>query len=146
MYTLNPIKGTNSAYTGSCDVVVDGITWSVGGNAQLVPWKFGGKKITKVDRALYSKTAYPKALTSIKVTFGTATGITINSCKLVYSTKADFTDSKECNITFTASSTVEITENFPANAYYKLVFNVTNTTNSNKGVELSKIEFIGLQN
>ena len=146
LYTLNPIKGTNSAYTGSCDVVVDGITWSVGGNAQLVPWKFGGKKITKVDRALYSKTAYPKALTSIKVTFGTATGITINSCKLVYSTNADFTDSKECNINFKASSTVEVTENFPANAYYKLVFNVTNTTNSNKGVELSKIEFIGLQN
>lgn len=145
LYTLNPIKGKNSAYTGSCDVVVDGITWSVGGNAQLVPWKFGGKNITKVDRALYSKTAYPKALTGIKITFGDS-DITINSCKLVYSTNADFTDNKECNINFKASSTVEVTENFPANVYYKLVFNVTNTTGSNKGVQLSKIEFIGLQN
>lgn len=145
LYTLNPIKGKNSAYASSCDVVVDGITWSVGGNAQLVPWKFGGNKITKVDRALYSKTAYPKALTGIKITFGTS-DITINSCKLVYSTNADFTDSKECNINFKASSTVEVTENFPANAYYKLVFNVTNTTKTNQGVQLSKIEFIGLQN
>ena len=84
-------------------------------------------------------------MTSIKVTFG-ASNITVNSCKLVYSTNADFTDSKECNIKFTASSTVEVTDNFPAKAYYKLVLNVTNATNSNKSVELSKIEFLGLDN
>ncbi len=145
LYTLTPTNGTNNSYAGNCDVTVNGIVWNLTGNSQINPWKFGGKKITKVDRALYSKTAYPKALTGIKITFG-ASNITINSCKLVYSTNADFTDSKECNINFKASSTVEVTENFPANAYYKLVFNVTNTTNSNKGVELSKIEFIGLQN
>lgn len=143
LYTLTPTNGTNNSYAGNCDVTVNGIVWNLTGNSQINPWKFGGKKITKVDRALYSKTAYPKALTGIKITFG-ASNITINSCKLVYSTNADFTDSKECNINFKASSTVEVTENFPANAYYKLVFNVTNTTNSNKGVELSKIEFIGL--
>lgn len=143
LYTLTPTNGTNNSYAGNCDVTVNGIVWNLTGNSQINPWRFGGKKITKVDRALYSKTAYPKALTGIKITFG-ASNITINSCKLVYSTNADFTDSKECNINFKASSTVEVTENFPANAYYKLVFNVTNTTNSNKGVELSKIEFIGL--
>lgn len=145
LYTLNPVKGKNSDYTKSGDVEINGITWSVGGNNGTIPWRIGGKGITKVDRALYSKTAYPKALTSIKVTFGTS-NITVNSCKLVYSTNADFTDSKECNIQFTASSTVEVTDNFPANAYYKLVFNVTNTTNSNKSVQLSKIEFLGLDN
>lgn len=145
LYTLNPVTGKNSDYTKSVDVEIDGITWCVGGNIATIPWRIGGKGITKVDRALYSKTAYPKALTSIKVTFGTS-NITINSCKLVYSTNADFTDSKECNIQFTASSTVEVTDNFPANAYYKLVFNVTNTTGSNKSVQLSKIEFLGLDN
>lgn len=146
LYTLNPVKGENSDYTKSGDVKIDGITWCVGGNNMTIPWRIGGKNITKVDRALYSKTAYPKALTSIKVTFGEAKGITVNSCKLVYSTNADFTDSKECNIKFTASSTVEVTDNFPANAYYKLVLNVTNTTKTNKSVELSKIEFLGLDN
>lgn len=151
LYTLTPTNGTNSSYASNCDVTVDGITWNLMGNSQINPWRLGGKNITNVDRALYSKTAYPKALTSIKVTFGTAT-ITINSCKLVYSTNADFTDSKECNITFTASSTVEVTENFPANAYYKLVLNVTNNKKDKKGkyvngyVELSKIEFLGLNN
>lgn len=147
LYTLTPTNGTNNSYAGNCDVTVNGIVWNLTGNSQINPWKFGGKKITKVDRALYSKTAYPKALTGIKITFGTSDkNITINSCKLVYSTNADFTDSKECNINFKASSTVEVTENFPANAYYKLVFNVTNTTKTNQGVQLSKIEFIGLQN
>lgn len=146
LYTLTPTNGTNNSYASNCDVTVDGITWNLTGNSQINPWRLGGKNITKVDRALYSKTAYPKALTSIKVTFGTATNITINSCKLVYSTNADFTDSKECNITFKKSSTVEITENFPANAFYKLVFNVTNTKKSTGYVELSKIEFLGLDN
>lgn len=145
LYTLTPANGKNSAYDKNCDVSIDGIVWNLTGNSQTNPWRIGGKGITKVDRALYSKTAYPNALTSIKVTFGTS-NITVNSCKLVYSTNADFTDSKECNIQFKASSTVEVTDNFPANAYYKLVFNVTNTTNSNKSVQLSKIEFLGLDN
>lgn len=145
LYTLTPVNGKNNSYAGNCDVTVDGITWNLTGNSTTNPWRLGGKGITKVDRALYSKTAYPKALTSIKVTFGKAT-ITVNSCKLVYSTNANFTDSKECNIAFKASSTVEVTENFPANAYYKLVFNVTNANSGTKYVELSKIEFFGLDN
>lgn len=146
LYTLTPVSGDNNSYAGNCDVTVNGIVWNLAGNSQQNPWRLGGKDITKVDRALYSKTAYPKALTSIKVTFGEAKNITVNSCKLVYSTNADFTDSKECNIAFKASSTVEVTENFPADAYYKLVLNVTNSTNNTKFVELSKIEFFGLDN
>lgn len=146
LYTLTPVAGDNNSYANDCDVMVDGIVWNLTGNSQTNPWRLGGKNITKKDRALYSKTAYPKALTSIKVSFGKAEKITVNSCKLVYSTNADFTDSKECNIKFTASSTVEVTESFPANAYYKLVLNVTNTTKTTRFVELSKIEFIGLNN
>lgn len=147
LYTLTPVSGDNNSYAGNCDVTVNGIVWNLAGNSQQNPWRLGGKNIKKVDRALYSKTAYPKALTSIKVTFGEAKNITVNSCKLVYSTNADFTDSKECNIAFKASSTVEVIENFPADAYYKLVLNVTNnSTKNNKFVELSKIEFFGLDN
>lgn len=152
LYTLNPVKGKNNNYASSGDVEINGITWSVGGNNTITPWRIGGKNITKVDRALYSKTAYPKALTSMKITFGEAKDITVNSCKLVYSTNADFTNSKECNILFVASSTIALTEDFPANAYYKLVLNVTNNKKDSKGkyvngfVQLSKIEFLGLDN
>lgn len=147
LYTLTPKNGDNKSYAGNCDVTIDGIVWNLTGNSQINPWRLGGKDITNVNRSLYSKTAYPKALTSMKITFGEANDITVNSCKLVYSTSADFTNSKECNIKFTASSTVEVTEDFPANAYYKLVINVTNkNTSKNKFVELSKIEFLGLDN
>ena len=147
LYTLTPKNGKNSSYAGNCDVTIDGIVWNLTGNSQFNPWRLGGKNITNVDRSLYSKTAYPKALTSMKITFGEAKDITVNSCKLVYSTSANFTNSKECNIKFTASSTVEVTEDFPANAYYKLVINVTiKNTTKNKFVELSKIEFLGLDN
>lgn len=152
LYTLTHVAGDNNSYAKDCDVTVDGIVWNLTGNSQTNPWRLGGKQISKVDRALYSKTAYPKALTSMKITFGEAKDITVNSCKLVYSTNADFTNSKECNITFTVSSTVEVTESFPANAYYKLVLNVTNNKKDKKGkyvngfVQLSKIEFIGLNN
>lgn len=147
LYTLTPANGKNNAYDNNCDITIDGIVWNLTGNSQSNPWRLGGKNITNVNRSLYSKTAYPKALTSMKITFGEAKDITVNSCKLVYSTSADFTNSKECNIKFTASSTVEVTEDFPANAYYKLVINVTNkNTSRNKFVELSKIEFLGLDN
>lgn len=152
LYTLTPVNGDNNSYAKDCDVTVDGIVWNLTGNSQINPWRIGGKNITNIDRNLYSKTAFPKALTSIKIAFGSATNITVNSCKLVYSTNADFTNSKECNITFTASSTVEVNESFPANAYYKLVLNVTNTKKDSKGkyvngyAQLSKIEFIGLNN
>lgn len=146
LYTLMPENGENNSYAGNCDVTINEITWNLTGNSTIIPWRIGGKNITNIDRNLYSKTAFPKALTSIKITFGSAIDITVNSCKLVYSTNADFTNSKECNIKFTASSTVEVIESFPANAYYKLVLNVTNNTKKNKFVELSKIEFLGLDN
>lgn len=146
LYTLTPVDGDNNSYAKNCDVTVDGIVWNLTGNSTISPWRLGGNQISKVDRALYSKTAYPKALTSIKVSFGKAEKITVHSCKLVYSTSADFTNSKECTIKFAASSTAEVTESFPANAYYKLVLNVTNTTKTNRFVELSKIEFLGLDN
>ena len=122
---------------------IGGITWNVTGNTQQNPWRIGGKEINAaVDREVYTKTAFPNALTSVDVTFGTSS-ITVNSCKLVYSTNADFSESSEIPVEFTASSTVSFVADFPANAYYKLVLNVTNATKNNKFVQLSKIEFIG---
>ncbi len=143
LYTLTPSKGDNNSYAGNCDVTIAGITWNITGNSTMTPWRLGGKQLSKVDRAVYSKTPYPKALTSIKVSFG-ATTLTVNSCKLIYSTNADFTDSKEIVTAFKASSTQEIVADFPANAYYKIVFNVTTSGTKNQYVELSKVEFWGV--
>lgn len=142
-YTLTPIAGSNNSYTGNCDVEVQGITWNVSGNAQQLPWRLGGKSITDVDRAVYSKTAYAKDLWKVSLTVGSASSITVNSLKLVYSTKADFSDEKEVSGTFAESSTIDFEEDFPANCYYKFVFNLTVNGSSNKFVQFSKVEFFG---
>lgn len=140
-YTLTPIVGSNNSYAGNCDVTVDGITWNVTGNAQQIPWRLGGKSISNVDRTVYSKTAYTSAVSKVDLTVGAASSITVNSLKLVYSTNSDFSNSSEISKSFTASSTISFEGDFPANAYYKFVFNVTVSGTSNKFVEFSKVEF-----
>lgn len=140
-YTLTPSAGTNNSYSGNCDVTVDGITWNITGNAQQVPWRLGGKSITNVDRTVYSKTAYTSAVSKVDLTVGAASGITVNSLKLVYSTNSDFSNFFEISKTFVANSTISFEADFPANAYYKFVFNVTVSTDKNKFVEFSKVEF-----
>lgn len=144
-YTLNPSQGSNNSYTGNCDVTVGNITWNVSGNSQQIPWRLGGKSISNVDRTVYSKTAYSKELWKVSLTVGSASSITVNSLKLVYSTNANFSDSKEISGTFKASSTIDFEAEFPANCYYKFVFNVTVSGSSNKFVEFSKVEFFGYQ-
>ena len=147
LYTLDTtgdLKGTNNSYAGNCDVESGGITWNVTGNSKTNPWRIGGKSITKTDRTVYSKTAFSKALTSVNVSFGDASSITVNSCKIVYSNNSDFSDSKEVSGSFAAGSTVEFAADYPANCYYKLVLNVTvSDTKSNRYVQLKKIEFVG---
>ena len=145
LYTLDAttLTGSNNSYNGNCDIKSGDITWNVTGNTQINPWRMGGKSIANVDRAAYTKTAFSKALTSIDVTFGEASSITVNSCKIVYSTSDDFSNSKEVVGTFAASSTVKFEADYPANCYYKLILNVTVSNSKNKYVELKKIEFIG---
>ena len=48
VYSLNPAKDKNNSYAGNCDVEINGITWNVTGNANQVPWRIGGKSLTKV--------------------------------------------------------------------------------------------------
>lgn len=149
LYTLDTtgeLQGTNNSYTGNCDIVSGDITWNFTGNSKINPWRIGGNDITGIDRTVYSKTPFSKALTSVDVSFGTASSITVNSCKIVYSNNPDFSDSKEVSGTFKASSTVKFTADYPANCYYKLVLNVTVSGTKNKYVELKKIEFVGHNN
>ena len=144
VYTLNTtdgLKGANNSYARNCDIESDGITWNFTGNSTINPWRMGGKSLTGVDRTIYTKTAYSSALSKIVVTLGIMSGITVNSSKLIYSTNADFSDATEVPFTATASSENTITGSFPANCYYKIVFNVTVTINSNKYLQLNKIEF-----
>lgn len=145
-YTLTPSAGSNNSYSNNCDVTIDGITWNVTGNAQMTPWRIGGKSLTKENREVYSKTAYPSALTKVSLEIGAATSIDINSIKLVYSTSSDFSNATTITITqsnIEANKTYDFTpaEGFPANSYYKFIFNVTVSGTSNKFLEFKKAEF-----
>lgn len=145
-YTLTPAAGTNNSYAGNCDVKVGGITWNVTGNAQQVPWRLGGKSISNVDRTVYSKTAYSKELWKVSLTVGAASSITVNSLKLVYSTNADFSNSKEISGAFSENSTINFEAEFSAGCYYKFVFNVSvSDTKSNRFVEFKEVKFFGYQ-
>ena len=154
VYTFDTSKegtvGPNNGYNNQGSLEIDGITWTCQGNmkpdtnGQPKPWRVGGKNIENVDRALYTETPMSSAIGKITFTPGNI-NITLNSAKLVYSTNKDFSDASEKEFTLTANTPVDIVADMPANAYYKFVFNVTNTTKSNKFVEIAKIEFYAAQ-
>lgn len=143
--TTGSLQGSNSAYDKNCDVTCDKITWNITGNTQQNPWRIGGKSLTDTNREVYTKTAYSSEVSSIKLTVGTASSITVNSLKLLVSKNAAFTDTTQISAVFEASSTIEFKPevgNFPENSYYKFVFNVSvSDKKKNKFIEFNKVEF-----
>ena len=144
-YTLTPATGKNNSYAQNCDIAISGITWNLTGNSTKIPWRIGGKSLTKVDRTLYSKTALNQNVTKIEVTHGSASGITVNSFTLLVAGNADFSDAVSYDGTFVASSTSTFTRPDGAdwsNKYYKFVYNVTVTaTDKNKFIEFKEAKF-----
>ena len=147
-YTLDATKAsnatTNNAYASTGTVTVDGIDWAVNGNGTTQPWRIGGKSLSNAERTVYTKTAYPSEVSQIDLTVGAASSVTVNSLKLQYSTNADFSDATTLTKSFAASSTISFAPesgNFPKNAYYKFIFNVTVSVNSNKFIEFKTVEF-----
>ena len=138
-YTLEPIAGSNNSYTGNCDIEIDGITWNLTGNSQMIPWRIGGKSITEVDRNLYSKTAIAESISQIEIEHGTASGITVNSMTLTVALNSDFTDPVSViEGEFVASSTttfVKPEDTDWTNMYYKITYNVTVSGSSNKFIQ-----------
>ena len=148
-YVLTSVSGSNNSYAGSCDITVNGIKWNLTGNSQMDPWRIGGKSITKVDRALYSKTPYPDALSKVEFVAGTSSVTTWHSLTLIYSTNADFSDAQTMSTTSVgANKTISFAPDggFPANCYFKFVLNVTVSGTSNKYVQMSKVNFYGYDN
>lgn len=151
LYTLDATdtanQGNDNGYATAEDVTVGDLTWNVTGNTTMSPWRIGGKSISKIDREVYTKTAFSSALTSIDLTLGAAASITINSINLVYSENIDFSDAKIISSDSTSANTTHTFEpegGFPAGCYYKFVFNVTVSGTSNKFIEFKKVEFKGL--
>ena len=134
-------KAPHNAYASAAEATYDGITWNVTGNSSMEPWRIGGKSITAVNRAVYSKTAMAADITKIEITHATV-NLTCNSCVLTISDAANG-EGETFPVTVTQNTTTTITlpEGDYSNKFYKLVYNVTNTTTSNKYVQLKEIKF-----
>lgn len=141
-YTLEPAKGSNNSYAGNCDITIDGITWNLTGNSTILPWRIGGKSLTGVDRALYSKTPISSAVSKVVLKTGTASSITVNSAKLLVATNADFSGAVEYSFTFAANSDIEIPVSAATGSYYKFVFNVTvSSSKDNRYIQITSAKF-----
>ena len=150
VHTLDTTGSTqtdNNGYAKTGSVVVDGITWNLEGNGQMNPWRLGGSSLTGVDRAAYTSTALKAKVTKIDITFGTVSGLTVNSLKVIVARDSGFSDVvSTLTPTFVASSTVTVEANGAdwSNCYYKIIVNVTTSGSGNKYVQLSKVVFTGI--
>ncbi len=145
VYTLAPAAGSNSSYAGSGDVTINNVSWSVNGNNTMVPWRLGGKSITNTDRTVTSTVAVSSEnISSVVLTVGNASDITVNSLTLKVGTSQGANDVSSITATFEANS--DITFERPSgkdwsNCYFTFVFNVTVSINSNKFVQFTKAVF-----
>ena len=157
LYSLNSNEqpvGTNNNYANTCQVTYNGVTWVVAGNAKVdsggaqKPWRFGGKNITAVDRALTGKTAISGKVTKITLQLTDGGSITVNSVTLkVYKSDptisgAELVSTKD--IAYQKGVAVDIMagEDDWTNCFFQIVFNVT-VGSSNKYVSIDTLEFYG---
>lgn len=150
--------GTNATYAGSCDVSIGNITWNVTGvsnSSDYAGWRLGGKSLSAVDRAIFSKTALSAEVKKI-VVLHSRKNITINSFTLtVHRSAADAASGANPIATLTATVNVGTQDNPEttifekadntswAGSFYRLAYNVTETTGSNKYVEFRGLEIWG---
>ncbi len=141
--SLSSALGQNNGYAYEEDepVVVDGIGWNACGNLTMQPWRIGGKSLTNAERVAYTTTGMTKAASKVVFTCGSNNGVTINSAKLLYGLKADFSDAKEVSFTVKTSGSVEIPVSAASGSYFKFVFDCTVSGSSNKYFQFSKVEF-----
>ncbi len=156
-YTVTATHGTSKSYTTECDIVVDGITWTVQGNTTMNGtgavggWAVGGKSITNQDRAIYSKDAIKANIKKVVVTHNANNGITVNSFALIVSAAAnaagDTVYATAADITAMADKGAVVTFTIPEgktwnNKYYKFLYNLTNTYEKNGKPQNKRIEFL----
>lgn len=146
VYTLTPANGTNSAYDKNCDITIGGITWNLEGNAQMTPWRLGGKSLNGVDRALYSKTALEENVTKVEMKIGAMSSITLNTFTFQVSKDSEFKNivySDSPSIAQNSTTTFAKPEDQDwSGCYYKFQFNVTVSISSSNGyIQFSGAEF-----
>ncbi|MDY6277427.1 MAG: hypothetical protein SPL35_03265 [Bacteroidales bacterium] len=157
-YILTPATGGTSSYNeAGAAITINGVNWYVTGNSTMIPWRIGGKKSTlgstgTADRPIYSATAIPANISKIVITHGNSTAlITVNSmtvyvCSSAEGAAADTPTDVVASFTptFANDDDVEINKvgtTSWVNCYYRIVYNMNNTTNSQKYILFSEAKF-----
>ena len=143
--------GSTSAYNSSSDVTFqDGKIWNIPGNQTLNDGlKLGGNLKTALNRAMYSKSAY-EIVNSVSILHGSKDDVvTVNSVKLlIYSTSANAASGNEANAdeivegTYVENGTTTFVSSSGdswENKYFRVVYNMSSTTTSNRGIILKQL-------
>lgn len=150
-----PNIGTNGTYAGNCDIVIGGIEWNVTGVSNSTSydgWRLGGSSITNTNRCIYSKTPISHEVVRV-ITKHSRMTITLNSFTLTVHKSASDAESGANPIASLTQTLNKGTQEAPATTtftktddtswagcYYRLTYNVTNNTGSNKYVEFRGLE------
>lgn len=151
-YTLDGTEtgGTNKYDTAS-SITQNKIEWSATGNTTTNPWRIGGKSITNENRVIYSTTAISNNICKIEVESGSAT-ITVNSLTIsVHNSSSDASTGANALASITESNSSKIVSKTVtldkadatswAGKYYRIVYNVTNSTSSNQYIQFKSAKF-----
>lgn len=146
VYGMESVEGGNNGYAMESKITINDIQWSIMGNTDIIPWRIGGKGLTNAtDRDI--KTMSPVYGTVSKVIVsvgGTGGSITFNSLTLSVANNADFTNAttyKEIYPKASTDYTFYITE--ATDAYYKITYNVTVSSTSNKYYQFNGVKLYG---
>ncbi len=155
-YTLEgSVSGGTNQYATESDITQNDINWKVTGNTVTdgIPyWRIGGKNLIQTDRPIYSVDPLNADVSKVELALGdmSSGSITVNSVKLIVASDASFSTiieektstsiEKNESFLFTPSAGKEWT-----NAYYKFLFNVSVTSNSNRYIEFVSAQFNGTE-
>lgn len=142
IYNLIPVKGGLNGYATESLINIDDVTWHILGNTQMLPWRFGGKSLDKVDREIKCATPIKGIFGKVVVSVGeTSKSITLNKIKLSVANNAEFENAQiyehTNNLRANTEHTFDITPT--TDGYYKITFNVTVSATSNN----KYYEFLG---
>ena len=156
-YTLKTVPFTtgsnHTSYNDYYDDEHDGMIWNAPGNQSLEgKWRIGGKSLDNVGRTITAKTAMGSAIDRVVVNhLGVSRPqVTINSMTLTVASDVEYatildevvlTPTIENGVSGSVEFDPSIGTEWPTEAYYKLTINVSNTSTSNGGIDLTSIQF-----
>ena len=148
VYTLD---GTTTAedngYATESSITQSSKSWKVTGNTTTNPWRIGGKKISNVDRPIYTTFTFTDDISKVTVETGTSTLDAVNSITLIVSSSQNGGGTVTSSLAKTSSLTsTTLTFERPegkdwSGKYFAIVFNVSKSANSNAYIQFKNAKF-----